>query len=345
MKKVFFLILLTLCFSANAFASISMLHAASDTSFTGGSTATISLTVNGSADFLEIDWFANACVASITGVTWNGVSMTQHITSTLTSDLGDGIAIYGLVAPATGTHNLVISFSPSCSFGGVVIEKDWSGVDQTTPVDDTAAINNSYFASSPETLSITTSTNGVASDAMMRTGGTVTVSGGQTQDANTAFGSDATAASHLLSATAMSWTFTGTPTNTFHAIIALKEASGGCTPDHLTVDDQPANAVLGASVGAITIGIYDSGNNHCGSATNTVTLSKTSGQCTGMTLNGTVSGAATSGDFTTTNVNMTVATGTCTLDATASGLTGTVTSSFTISPATTYNNDFMMFAN
>ncbi len=108
---------------------------------------------------------------------------------------------------------------------------------------------------------------------------------------------------------------------------------GSCTPHHLGFIDQPMNAVLGASVGTITIGIYNSGGAHCPSATNTVTLTKTSGQCPGMTLNGTISSAAVAGNFSESDVNLTVATGVCQLDASASGLTGATSDPFTISAA------------
>jgi hypothetical protein len=108
-----------------------------------------------------------------------------------------------------------------------------------------------------------------------------------------------------------------------------------CTPAKLLYSAQPSSAALGATLGTISVGVYDSSNVLCTAATNTITLAKTGGTCTGMTLNGTVSGAATSGVFTTTDATMTVATGACTLTASASGLTDAVSSSFTISAAGT----------
>ncbi len=100
--------------------------------------------------------------------------------------------------------------------------------------------------------------------------------------------------------------------------------------DHLAFTSQPSSAVVGASVGIITVEVQDAGNHACAGDTSTITLSKHSGDCTGMTLNGTVSGANT---FTTTSLNMTVATGSCSLDATDGALTGATSSSFTISAA------------
>lgn len=127
------------------------------------------------------------------------------------------------------------------------------------------------------------------------------------------------------------WDSTSTGQLMVANVVSFKAATVSCTPDHLTYTAQPSNAQLGATLGTISVAIKDSGGTTCTSATNTVTLAKTGGTCTGMTLNGTVSGAATAGVFTTTNVTLTVATGSCTLDATASGLTGATSSSVTIS--------------
>ncbi len=113
----------------------------------------------------------------------------------------------------------------------------------------------------------------------------------------------------------------------------LLSASGCGTPAKLLFSDQPASALQGVSLGPISVGIYDSSDVLCTTETDTVTLAKTGGTCTGMTLNGTVSGAASDGIFTTSNVNLTVATGSCTLTASAAGLTDAVSSSVTITSA------------
>ena len=105
---------------------------------------------------------------------------------------------------------------------------------------------------------------------------------------------------------------------------------GGCTPDHLSFSGQPSSTTVNSSLGTVSVGIYDSGNNLCTSATDTITIANKGGTCSGMTLGGTTSGAASSGVFTTTNLTEDV-TGSCTLSATATGLTGADSNSFTIS--------------
>lgn len=115
--------------------------------------------------------------------------------------------------------------------------------------------------------------------------------------------------------------------------IGANDADSGCTASKVLFISQPGNAVLGATLGTVSVGIYDSGSNLCTGETATVAVAKTGGTCTGMTLGGTLSGAASSGVFTTTNLNVTVATGACTLTATSSGLTDAISNSFTISSA------------
>lgn len=107
-----------------------------------------------------------------------------------------------------------------------------------------------------------------------------------------------------------------------------------CTPDHLAFPAQPGSVAVNVALGTVTVGVYDSGNNLCSSATNTITIANKGATCSGMTLGGTKSGAASSGVFTTTNLTEDVV-GACTLSATASGLTGADSSAFTISAAGT----------
>jgi Right handed beta helix region len=106
--------------------------------------------------------------------------------------------------------------------------------------------------------------------------------------------------------------------------------SSGCVPDHLEFINQPSGAPLGSNIGFVRVGVFDSGNNSCASDTSTITLAKTGGTCTGMTLNGTVSGA---NQFSTSNINMTGSTGACSLTATDGMLTSADSDTFTITPA------------
>lgn len=125
------------------------------------------------------------------------------------------------------------------------------------------------------------------------------------------------------------WTTIYTP-YTYPHPNSVANSGGSCTPDHLTFTSQPTGAALGAALGTIQVAVKDSGGTTCTSDTSTVTLAKTGGTCTSMTLNGTVSGSAVAGVFTTTNVNMTVTTGACSLTASDGALTPAVSNSFTI---------------
>lgn len=109
---------------------------------------------------------------------------------------------------------------------------------------------------------------------------------------------------------------------------------GACvTPSKLLYISQPGGTVIGAALAPVSIGVYDSANVLCTSATNTITIAKTGGTCTGMDLTGTTSGDAVTGVFTTSNLTLSTATGSCTFTASASGLTSAVSNAFTISAA------------
>src|SRR4051794_29203748 len=72
----------------------------------------------------------------IQSITYNGVGMTQAVLNDDTArDLTAGI--YYLVAPATGAHNIVITFNGGTvtDCGGVGVS--FTGVDQSNPLDAT----------------------------------------------------------------------------------------------------------------------------------------------------------------------------------------------------------------
>jgi len=93
---------------------------------------------------------------SFMGVTYNGVAMTQLVTRTDPNTVQ--LALYGLVAPATGAHNLVLSVS-STSAQIFVYGASYTGVHQTTPLG--TAISGAGTSTGP-TLSPTLSTDELA---------------------------------------------------------------------------------------------------------------------------------------------------------------------------------------
>lgn len=110
--------------------------------------------------------------------------------------------------------------------------------------------------------------------------------------------------------------------------------SSSCTPDHLLFTSQPSSAVINATVGAVAVGIYDSGNILCTSATNAITLSKGSGATWGSLATSTnLTQSPTSGASSWSSGDLTVitTTGSGFISAAASGLTGANSNSITIS--------------
>lgn len=124
------------------------------------------------------------------------------------------------------------------------------------------------------------------------------------------------------------WPFNGAAPD-----IGAFEVGVACTPAKVVFTAQPGNADLGSAVGTVTVKVEDSGGNPCGADTSTITIAKHSGQCVGMTLNGTTSAANV---FSVTNINLTAAVGTCSLDATDGALTSATSNVFTISCISTH---------
>ena len=102
---------------------------------------TISYTVTGSNPLLIVaiaNWAPASGADLITGVTYNGVSMTRNSTMSGTIENGNtpkGFLSFYYIVGQSGTHNVIISTSGagiSASSGIILIS--YSGVDQTTPI-------------------------------------------------------------------------------------------------------------------------------------------------------------------------------------------------------------------
>lgn len=124
-------------------------------SASGATSLTISHTCGGSATYLLVfvaDWQGD----TVTGVTYNGVAMTQLCKETRTPDSGSlEIYWYGLGSPATGANNVVISRSGTVAWinGGVI---SLTGSSTTTSPVDATATEPGAAGQSTDTLSITT---------------------------------------------------------------------------------------------------------------------------------------------------------------------------------------------
>ena len=117
----------------------------------GGTTVTVSHTITGSDTFLWFSTFKFGGGDSVTGVTWNGTSMTQI--GKITSDASGFTYGYAIATSDTGTHDVVATSSSSVQW--FVTNASYTGVDQTTPNPDT--VNNSSATADSFSESVTTS--------------------------------------------------------------------------------------------------------------------------------------------------------------------------------------------
>jgi len=116
------------------------------------STRTQSHTTSGSDRYLLIHLFISTS-ATPTTITYDGVSLTLLATNLMTgAAAGQYIRTYGLVNPASGANNAVITFSGSPGAYASIVS--YTGVDQTTPTD--GATNNGSTSTTSLTTSLTT---------------------------------------------------------------------------------------------------------------------------------------------------------------------------------------------
>ena len=125
-----------------------------------------------------------ACVSSygssptITGVTWNGDTMTAVPNSeSYQAGSNNRTQIYYIISPDTGSHNIVASFSGSatCGIGGM----SFYNVDQTTPVG--AGNTSSATATATSSLALTPTVTGSWIIAMISSSSSVGTATGLTQ--------------------------------------------------------------------------------------------------------------------------------------------------------------------
>jgi hypothetical protein len=123
-----------------------------------GTTLTFSHTSSGSERALLV-WVAvqeNGTDNVVSGVTYNGVAMTELHQGE--SDTLRG-ALFGLVAPASGANNVVVSFSDN-TWWAEVLAVSFENVHQTDPWDDTAFVTGQSTGSGQlQTATVTTEYN------------------------------------------------------------------------------------------------------------------------------------------------------------------------------------------
>jgi len=114
----------------------------------------------------------------VSSVTYNGISLTQI--SSVANGNTERAALFYLINPASGTHNIVVTLAVASRFIGGAYS--YTGVNQATPLGTSAsAIGNSSTSS----VTISSATNELVVDVLARRGdlanNPITVGAGQTQ--------------------------------------------------------------------------------------------------------------------------------------------------------------------
>lgn len=200
--------------------------------FVAGASATQAYTPGGAADFLVVSISQFDDAGNISGVTFNGVAMTfQQDNGAGTSGTHERTSMWTLVAPATGAHNVVASFSPNNQFGGDFIISSWSGVHQTVPVGNKNADYNETTLASPYTLALTINADSVAVDHIYRNStGAMTQGGSQSlihEGADNGAGERIGASYKAGASSDMTWTWGAGPTRAAISAIELLPAPAG----------------------------------------------------------------------------------------------------------------------
>lgn len=104
--------------------------AVSFTSGSGSSSVTLSHTCSGSDRILIVNAGVHGNARTVTDITYNGVAMTYSTEQVNGSALAK-VYQYYLIAPATGTHDIVVTYSGNADYsvGGISL----TGADQTSP--------------------------------------------------------------------------------------------------------------------------------------------------------------------------------------------------------------------
>lgn len=115
-----------------------------------------------------------------TAVTYNGINLTPFIIQTNNNNAR--VELWYLTNPPTGTANVAIAWSGASTraVGGAM---SFSGVDQTTPLEDPEGATGNSTAGSAVSVTVTTTVRGawVIDAVASRTGLTMTTAGGRTQ--------------------------------------------------------------------------------------------------------------------------------------------------------------------
>jgi hypothetical protein len=144
----------------------------------GGTTSFTKAFTLSSADnrFLVVTIFTDSSNDKVSGVTYNGVSMTRLYSRTDNTN-SNRFYMYYLINPASGTHNIVVLFNTSTLASALA--SSYTGVKQTSPVE--AYGSNASGSSNPFVVSAT-----VTTEESWLVGG-IRANGGATEGTDTTF--------------------------------------------------------------------------------------------------------------------------------------------------------------
>jgi prepilin-type N-terminal cleavage/methylation domain-containing protein len=151
---------------------------------------------------------------AVSSITWNGTNLTL-VGSRITTDTDDGrIEIWKLVAPATGTGNVVVTFNRAITQEAVAGVVTFTGVDQSTPLGTFAS--NAGDNTTVGTLSVPSASGETVFGVICAEYESLTASSGQTEHWNAYFSSTAAAGGTKVatsSSVTMSWNLNPGTTN------------------------------------------------------------------------------------------------------------------------------------
>lgn len=150
--------------------------AATNGNDTTGTSLTFAHTCSGSNRILFVGIVGNTASNLISGVTYNGVAMTQIASSPVQVPSDRYINLYYLVAPATGSNNVVVSASSSTYMAAAAVS--YTGAAQTSPID----VDGTTTTASANTLSkaLTTTVDNDWTVMICQAGGGINTSGAST---------------------------------------------------------------------------------------------------------------------------------------------------------------------
>jgi len=157
----------------------------------GGSSITISHTTGSGSDRLMLVGVSvnNDNFETVTGVTYNGTENLTLVGSEAGTADGDDarVEIWSLVAPSTGTHDVVITFSAALLQEAAAGVMTFTNVDQTTPLGTFAS--NAGDDSTPATVNIPSASGELVFGLVSSEYDSLTASSGQTEQWNRSVGS------------------------------------------------------------------------------------------------------------------------------------------------------------